>query len=214
MSATICAPTGDFEDNNQGPNWELAKALFFKGLPTKDVSKQANVSLAALWARMSREGWTKLRTESSAIVSVTVETKKAAPEGMSQSEASQLQNTSNLLLLRLQKRLEAITKGWDSQAPPKSLIGQSSALELLDKAAGIGKTLFGWGQGSTTMAISIQNLSTPAQWEPVQPTIDVGSVPVLPMVGTGDVLNSTDSAQPAGTEPIKHASDGQGQSKT
>lgn len=142
-------------------DWALAKALFMKGMATKEICQQAHVSLPAIWARMSREGWTKLRAQSGAIVQVTVETKKTAPEEMRNPDSQQ---TSNLLHGRLLKRLERITEGWDSGERPKSLIGQSQALQLLEKATDIGKTLCGWGQSSTTSVMSIATLQSQASW--------------------------------------------------
>lgn len=212
VAATLECPPELTTDTT--PDWHLAQILHAQHVPLREICARANVGEHALDKRIDRESWVLKRDQSKAIVSVTVKQTGNTQTLTVDVPEPKSQEGSSKLLQRMQKRLDAITGSWDTDKAPKSLIGQTTALELLDKAADIGKTLFGWGQGSTSMAISISNLSSCKLAEPVQPTIDVATVPVLPMVGPGEISTVRDSTQPAGTEQIKHASDSQGQSKT
>ncbi len=176
------------------PNWELAKLLHSQRVALKEICDRCNVRYDTLQKRIAREGWVERRQQASAVLSVTLK-----QTGNSQSVEVQAQETksnelSSTLLQRMRSRLDYITEGWDSgkkQKPLKTDSERIKALSLLNQAADIGKTLFGWGQSTGSVALNVTFLKhAQVSTAPEQPkladaaVIDVQQVADVPTIVT------------------------------
>ena len=175
MSVATCSDQLDSQDESQPDKWELAKALYFSGLSNKEIADKVNVSVPALWQRIVRGGWNTLRTNSSAIVSVTTQTKTGQTEGMTKEQGDKVQNASAKVRQTVSGELETISSDVAALKLSKGVKGLEQRLNLLKTLTDVSKTVFGWSESSTTTAISVHMLST-AQVVREQPAIDVTTV--------------------------------------
>ncbi len=183
MSASLAVSTIECPPTNKETDWHLAQILYNQGVPLKEVCERCNVLLATLQKRITREGWVERKEQAKAIVSIRLTEDRNSQTVTVQTQETKSNELSSTLLQRMRSRLDYITEGWDSgkkQKPIKTDSERIKALSLLNQAADIGKTLFGWGQSTGSVAIDLTFLH---KAEVVAaPVVDKGPVIDVPQV--------------------------------
>lgn len=133
--------------NGKGPNWELGKSLYLKGVKAPQIATAIGAKVATVRKRIVRHQWLKLKV-------ATTEALLLQDATLKQKSVSVRHSIADLTVRNL-----SIAK----QETPKTFDDAERHQEFLNKAASTSEKTFGWGAGdgrSDGMFISIENLTS------------------------------------------------------
>jgi hypothetical protein len=127
--------------------WEKAKALYVSGKGWKAIGEQLGLSVATLKTKASREGVTKLRKETEAILSseISVKTEKS------------LEALSVLVRSKLAADAASTLERIDSYAL-EGIKDESTREQILGSVAKRSALVFGWSEQGEQASVSINIL--------------------------------------------------------
>jgi hypothetical protein len=129
--------------------WEKAKALYVSGKGWKAIGEQLGLSVATLKTKASREGVTKLRKETEAILSseISVKTEKS------------LEALSVLVRSKLAADAASTLERIDSYAL-EGIKDESTREQILGSVAKRSALVFGWSEQGEQASVSINLLGS------------------------------------------------------
>ncbi len=129
--------------------WEKAKALYVSGKGWKAIGEQLRLSVATLKTKASREGVTKLRKETEAILSseISVKTEKSL-EALSALVRSKLAADAASTLERIDSYA---LEGIKDEATRETILGSVAKRSAL---------VFGWSEAGEAASVSINLLGS------------------------------------------------------
>jgi hypothetical protein len=129
--------------------WEKAKALYVSGKGWKAIGEQLGLSVATLKTKASREGVTKLRKETEAILSseISVKTEKS------------LEALSALVRSKLAADAASTLERIDSYALD-GIKDESTREQILGSVAKRSALVFGWSEAGEQASVSINLLGS------------------------------------------------------
>ncbi len=129
--------------------WEKAKALYVSGKGWKAIGEQLGLSVATLKTKASREGVTKLRKETEAILSseISVKTEKS------------LEALSALVRSKLAADAASTLERIDSYALD-GIKDESTREQILGSVAKRSALVFGWSEQGEQASVSINLLGS------------------------------------------------------
>ena len=137
--------------------WEKAKALYVSGKGWKAIGEQLGLSVATLKTKASREGVTKLRKETEAILSseISVKTEKS------------LEALSALVRSKLAADAASTLERIDSYALD-GIKDESTREQILGSVAKRSALVFGWSEAGEQASVSINLLGQMPDRSPVE----------------------------------------------
>lgn len=128
-------------------DWEKAKALYVSGKGWNAIGSQLGLSVATLKSKASREGVTKLRKETEAILSseISVKTEKS------------LEALSALVRSKLAADAAATLERIDSYSLD-GIKDESTREQILGSVAKRSALVFGWSESGETAQVSVNIL--------------------------------------------------------
>jgi hypothetical protein len=140
-------------DDNQQPNWELARALYLQGVKSSIIADECHVSQDALRQRIYREKWSKDRDRIKAKLSQV----NQSTIGITLPSITEIgQNVRQLTAGATLKVAECL----GSQKAPKTLKKAKELAEAVKAVVDPAEKLFAWSDQKATVVLHLGTLKS------------------------------------------------------
>lgn len=132
-------------------DWEQAKAIFLAGHSVAKVSEMTGIPIGTVKAYAYRHRWDSIRAKTlPKILEARITTTKAYATGLHDGIEQEGRKVRTLLSKAVSRQVERI-----ADADPETLRDELDVATILQKAAGVASTTYGWDRESVSTSVRI-----------------------------------------------------------
>lgn len=132
-------------------DWEHAKALFISGHSTGKVAEITGIPIGTVKAYAYRHRWDSIRAKAKVTLADTrITVTKAFLDGKAEGMEEEGRKVRKLLSKAVSRQVERI-----ADADPETLRDELDVATILQKAAGVASTTYGWDRESVSTSVRI-----------------------------------------------------------